>query len=159
MYASWQSDFLCKMALIESRNCRSVDRKGQKRKTQSHRVVVATWREPNPLFSHHKVPMINPHLNQSGILSSTIPRGPVDDKGIAEITENPRNENLWMRPILLILSSGRLSSPNRFTRKLCLEQPVKSLNFTFPKANQPTLPPIEWPWPLSTRLLVKKLCR
>lgn len=54
-------------------------------------------REPNPLFSHHRVPINNFHLNSSTILGNTVtpPRGPIDDKGIAlPISENPNRRTL-----------------------------------------------------------------
>ncbi len=41
-------------------------------------------REPNPLFSHHKVPINNPHMNASSInFNNTVtpPRAALDDKG------------------------------------------------------------------------------
>ena len=71
------------MALGQSINSLTVSAKSTTGKIESHIVTKILSREPNPLFSHHRVPINNFHLNSSTILGNTVtpPRGPIDDKG------------------------------------------------------------------------------
>ena len=63
-------------------------------------VSVGRCREPNPLFSHHKVPINNPHMNASSInFNNTVtpPRAALDEKGKYPITQTINTNEPWMR--------------------------------------------------------------
>jgi hypothetical protein len=86
---SADADLICEVAVYESGNGGGVFAEGAVWQAEGNRVGLALCREPNPLFSHHRVPINNLHLNSSAILSNTItpPRGPIDEKGTPSLTK------------------------------------------------------------------------
>ena len=80
------ADTFREMAQLQRKPGRVTAQKGAVRQTQSRRVPSLQCSEPNPLFSHHKVPINNPHMNASSInfnKTVTPPRAALDDKGIS----------------------------------------------------------------------------
>lgn len=94
-------DSLRKMAQLELRIGLVTPQKSANWQIKSHIVLSLLFREPNPLFSHHRVPINSPHLNASAILSNTItpPRGPVDEKGTFKVIKKTIKGNLSTKHI------------------------------------------------------------